>query len=230
MPTSRSSACSSGTGSVSTSMARTRGSKVDRWDRLRGALVDRNRFRFALPTHRGGVHRDRSDTVLGRLEPGLARRRGPVRGDQRARRRGRCRSPCFHLMVGGCPPGVGLMRRARGRRYSNGQELLRPSPRPGHALLHRDVGAVQLLRDARDAHPVYDRARSEWRPRVRHRTRGAIYGLYTAMVYLTSPAGRMGRGSDLGQRSGRALRRHPDRRRPLQPGLAAVTRRSSTSA
>src|SRR6266536_2627754 len=36
-------------------------------------------------------------------------------------------------------------------RRAGGQELFRPSPRPGHAVLHGDVGAVQLLRDAR--HP-----------------------------------------------------------------------------
>ena len=38
--------------------------------------------------------------------------------------------------------------------------LLRPSEGAADALLHRDVGALQLLRDAGAAHPLHDRARS----------------------------------------------------------------------
>src|SRR2546422_5371958 len=34
--------------------------------------------------------------------------------------------------------------------------VVRSPPRSRHALLHRDVGAVQLLRDARVPHPVHD--------------------------------------------------------------------------
>ena len=60
-------------------------------------------------------------------------------------------------------------------------------------------------------------------------TAGAIYGLYTSMVYLTTLPGRMDRGPpDRGPERG-ALRRHPDRRRPLQHG-GAVAARLSTSA
>ena len=36
--------------------------------------------------------------------------------------------------------------------------MVRPSARTLHALLHRDVGALQLLRHARAAHPVHGRA------------------------------------------------------------------------
>ena len=36
--------------------------------------------------------------------------------------------------------------------------IFRPSARPLHAVLHRDVGALQLLRDARVPHPLHDGA------------------------------------------------------------------------
>ena len=65
-----------------------------------------------------------------------------------------------------------------------GPIVLRASTRTRHAVLHGNVGALQLLRDARAAHPVHDGDRGEWRPGFRHSKAGAIYGLYTAMVYL----------------------------------------------
>ena len=68
--------------------------------------------------------------------------------------------------------------------------VLRPSPRPVHALLHRDVGALQLLRHAGAAHPVHDRAGRGRRAGLRRpATAGAVYGLYTSMVYMTSLPG-----------------------------------------
>ena len=69
--------------------------------------------------------------------------------------------------------------------------VLRPSARPLHALLHRDVGALQLLRHARAAHPVHDRAPRGRRPRASTRRRPArSTALYTSMVYLmTLPGG-----------------------------------------
>ena len=42
----------------------------------------------------------------------------------------------------------------------------------GDAVFHRDVGALQLLRDARVSHPVHDSARRSWRPRIPDRARG----------------------------------------------------------
>ena len=62
-----------------------------------------------------------------------------------------------------------------------------PPARTGHALLHRDVGALQLLRHARHPGAVHDRARRERRPRSSNGSgRVAIYAIYTAMVYLVS--------------------------------------------
>ena len=60
-------------------------------------------------------------------------------------------------------------------------DVLRPSARPLHALLHRDVGALQLLRDARAAHPLHDRRRrppAAWAST--RRPPASIYGLYTS--------------------------------------------------
>jgi POT family proton-dependent oligopeptide transporter len=50
--------------------------------------------------------------------------------------------------------------------------------------------ALQLLRDARAAHPVHDRrARGGW-VGLRRGHGGAIYGLYTSMLYMmTLPGG-----------------------------------------
>src|SRR5256885_5141695 len=49
--------------------------------------------------------------------------------------------------------------------------VLRSPARPLHAVFHRDVGALQLLRDAGIPHPVHDESarfhRSACRPRVR---------------------------------------------------------------
>ena len=69
--------------------------------------------------------------------------------------------------------------------------VLRPSARPLHAVLHRDVGALQLLRDARAPHPLHDRGARGRRPRLRRRRRPApSTALYTSMVYMmTLPGG-----------------------------------------
>src|SRR5215207_10507502 len=60
------------------------------------------------------------------------------------------------------PMSIGYTRRdgnpSEDRGTRDGHRLLRSPARTLHAVLHRDVGAFQLLRDARAAHPVHDRA------------------------------------------------------------------------
>ena len=56
------------------------------------------------------------------------------------------------------------LRRARTR-----HQLLRPPARALDPVLHRDVGALQLLRHARAPHPVHDGAGGRGRAGVRHR-------------------------------------------------------------
>ena len=60
-------------------------------------------------------------------------------------------------------------------------------------------------------------------------TAGAIYGLYTSMVYMTHAARRLDRRSPDRPAARRALRRHHHRLRPLQHGVP-VARDVSTSA
>ena len=88
--------------------------------------------------------------------------------------------------------------------------LLRPSTRPPNALLHRDVGAVQLLRDARDPAPIHDRRgdcgrhgplRRGGRRDLRCLHRGRLHGCDTRRLRGRSPArpetrGVRGRCSD----------------------------------
>ena len=113
------------------------------------------------------------------------------------------------------------------RSRTSRSRVLRPSARPLDALLHRDVGALQLLRHARAAHPVHDRAAS--RPAASGSTRrrpAPIYGLYTSMVYMTSAARRLDRRPPDRPAARGALRRHPDRARPLQHGRSRRSRPS----
>src|ERR1700752_30422 len=49
-----------------------------------------------------------------------------------------------------------------------GSRLLRSSPRPVHAVLHRDVGALELLRNAGAAAALHARAGDGRRPGLRH--------------------------------------------------------------
>ena len=49
--------------------------------------------------------------------------------------------------------------------------IFRPSRRPRDAVLHRDVGALQLLRNARVPHPLHDRAGGGRRPGLPGRQR-----------------------------------------------------------
>ncbi len=53
------------------------------------------------------------------------------------------------------PRGSAIMRgHGQPRHRLTGHPLLRPPARPGRPLLHRDVGALRLLRHARPAHPL----------------------------------------------------------------------------
>ena len=67
-----------------------------------------------------------------------------------------------HAGIGYTRPDDGSDRFARSR-------FLRPSARTLHAVLHRDVGALQLLRHARVPHPLHDRAGGGRRARLRRR-------------------------------------------------------------
>ena len=60
-------------------------------------------------------------------------------------------------------------------------------------------------------------------------TAGAIYGLYTSMVYLTTLPRRLDRGPPDRRAERGALRRRPHRRRPLQHGGARRCRRSTSA-
>src|SRR5262245_57008142 len=51
------------------------------------------------------------------------------------------------------------------------EAVARPSARIGNALLHRDVGALQLLRDARAAFSLHGRLRAAARTRLRREAR-----------------------------------------------------------
>ena len=58
-------------------------------------------------------------------------------------------------------------------------------------------------------------------------TAAAIYGIYTSLVYLMSVPGGWIADRVIGQRKARALRRHPDRRRPLQLAVPIAGDRST---
>ena len=67
---------------------------------------------------------------------------------------------------------------------------LRPSARTGDAVHHRDVGALHLLRHARDPDPVHDRAPiADGGLGLDDKTASAIYGLYISATYLLSLLG-----------------------------------------
>ena len=97
--------------------------------------------------------------------------------------------------------------------------LLRTSPRPLHAVLHRVLGALQLLRHAGAPDPVHDRHGGPGWARLQRRGRqGPIYGLYTAVVYLLALPGGWVADRLLGQRRAVFVGGCHHRRRPLQPG------------
>ena len=97
--------------------------------------------------------------------------------------------------------------------------VLRSSPRPLDAVLHRDVGALQLLRHAGAPDPVHDRAGGDRRPRVRHGGRGrGLRPLHLDGVHEHA-ARRLARRPRHRPAPRGALRRHPDRQRPLQHGV-----------
>ena len=100
--------------------------------------------------------------------------------------------------------------------------VLRPPARPVDALLHRDVGALQLLRDARAAHPVHDGAGRRRRTRLRHgRRRRRLRPVHVDGVH-DQPAGRLDRRSPDRPAPRRALRRHHHRVRPFQHGVSVA--------
>ena len=70
-----------------------------------------------------------------------------------------------------------------------------PPQRAEHALLHRDVGALQLLRDAGAADSVHDgaaRRRAEW-PCRRPRRAGSTASIRPASTWQSLPGGWVGR-------------------------------------
>ena len=96
--------------------------------------------------------------------------------------------------------------------------VFRPSPRTVDAVLHRDVGALQLLRHARPAHPLHDRGARQRRSRLRHREgRRRLRPVYLDGVSADA-AWRLARRPVARPAPQRPLWRHPDRQRPLQPG------------
>ena len=117
------------------------------------------------------------------------------------------------------PHGRSDRSRNRARAAAPRPRLLRSPPRPVDAVLHRDVGALQLLRHAGAADPVHDRAGSDRRPRVRHGGCGrGLRPLHLDGVHEHA-ARWLARRSRHRPAARGALRRHPDRQRPLQHGV-----------
>ncbi len=99
------------------------------------------------------------------------------------------------------------------------RRLGRPPPRAIDALLHRDVGALQLLRDARLPDPLPGRARGGWRPRVRPgRRRVDLWDVYRQRVGRGDPR-RPRRRSAARPVQRRPRRRQHHRARTLHPGV-----------
>src|SRR6516164_2254856 len=125
-------------------------------------------------------------------------------------------SPCYQtwngtLAVDGAPDRTGAVA---------GYPLLWPSARPCHSLLHRDVGAVQLLRDAR--HPDSVHGGSHEFGRVGFLRRQGRRGLRFLHGHGVSaqPAGRLGGRPHHWAAEGRAVRRNSDRRWRILAGRA----------
>jgi hypothetical protein len=112
------------------------------------------------------------------------------------------------------------MRRDGGRIERIDIGYRRSSAGADDALLHGDVGAVQLLRDARAAHPVLSRSRSRWRSGIQ-RGHGCVdlRHLHVRCVCYRH-SGRMDRRSLSGTVQGSPVRRNSDHRGPFQHGAA----------
>ncbi len=97
--------------------------------------------------------------------------------------------------------------------------VLRTSARPDDAVLHRDVGALQLLRDASAPDALHGRVGRQGRPWVRRSIRGSdLRSVHLDGVHGDA-ARRLGRGPADRPTPGGPLWRHPDRERPLQHGI-----------
>ena len=89
-------------------------------------------------------------------------------------------------------------------------QILRPSPRTVHALLHGDVGAVLVLRPAPAARVVHVGHRNEWRLRVRS-NHGVSHRRDLRCVRLPHVAARrLGRRPSAGTATRDLHRRVPD--------------------
>ncbi len=94
------------------------------------------------------------------------------------------------------------------------------SARIANALLHRNVGTVQLLRDARIARFIHDRHRRRWRIGIQ-RQNGDLHLRPLHCVRLSGEsAGRLDRRSLAGRSTSCLVRGHYHRCRTLHPGAA----------
>ena len=82
----------------------------------------------------------------------------------------------------------------------NGDHVLRAPARSRHAVLHRALGALQLLRYAGAPHSFHDRAARGRRPGFDTAKAGIIYGTYVGLVYFTALPGGWLADRFLGQR------------------------------
>ena len=105
--------------------------------------------------------------------------------------------------------------------------VLRSPARPLDPVLHRDVGAVQLLRHARVPHPLHDGAGRGRRTRLRRRRRGVdLRHLHRRASGARRSSAASIADRFLGQYNARAHRRHHHRRRPFRARLQVAVRSS----
>src|SRR5579871_6493890 len=99
-----------------------------------------------------------------------------------------------------------------------GPRIFRTSARAVDALLHRNVGALQLLRDAGHPDPVHDRHGGKRRTGFPHLARRSdLWAVYLNGV-SAEPAGGMDRGPHHGPAPRGALWRHDYRAWQLRFG------------
>ena len=110
---------------------------------------------------------------------------------------------------------------ARSGRPDAGSRLFRPPARALDALLHRDVGALQLLRDARVPHSVHDRASGAGGLGFADADAASIYGTYTGSVWGAAILG--------GLVADRVARPVPKRARSAGSSSLRATSRSRSS-